>query len=541
MRWEPARAPDRRARWAVASGFALLTVFFTGSFPPFANPNELSRLETVYAIVEEGTFRIDGALKILGDHEDKAQAQGHFYSNKAPGLAFAAVPVYRLLRSVLPPPVSPVGGPLWNLLRLLTVGLVCLVAVWRLAGRLPGQAGPLLAGAVALGTPFLYYARSFLSHAWSAALLFLAWDVLRRAEEQIGRRRVGSLVAWSGFLAGWALISEYTVAPIVGLLVLRAGARRAHSRILLSAAGAAVPVALLLAYQAVCFGSPLTPSYAREAFPAYAELAQRPLFGFGLPSPRVLFDYFFHPARGLLVFSPFLAWSVAGFVKWWRSREDRADCLVALAGAAAFLLLLSAYPNWHGGWSLGSRYLLPLTFFLALAAARALDSPVSRGLFAAAAVFSIGNHAILTLTWPHFPANVPWPAATASLWFLERGWVAPSLLTAAAPAARVAAVLVGVGVAVAVTAICIAAAGLSAPRQALAVAVGLTPLVVLLWKPPELTYGARLWRAAVFGKYSGLDPDREEIRKVAATASTPSEKQRAEDAWRLFGPDAPTR
>ncbi|MGH9400105.1 MAG: hypothetical protein ACRD00_07035 [Thermoanaerobaculia bacterium] len=540
MRWEPALEPERRARWAVAGGFALLTVFFTGSFPPFANPNELSRLETVYAIVEEGTFRIDGALKVLGDHEDKAEAGGHLYSNKAPGLAFAAVPVYRLLRVALPAPVPSRAGPFFNLLRLLTVGLLCIAAVWRLACRLPGRAAPLMAGAVALGTPFLYYARSFLSHAWSAALLFLAWDLLRRAQERLAHRRVGALVAWSGFLAGWALISEYTVAPIVVLLVLRAGARREYSRILLCAAGAAVPVALLFWYQAVCFGSPLTPSYAKEAFPAYAQLAHRPLLGFGLPSPRVLFDYLFHPARGLLVFSPFLAWAGAGFVKWWRSREDRADCLVALAGTAAFLLLLSAYPNWHGGWSLGSRYLLPLIFFLALAAARALDSPASRGLFAAAAVFSIGNHAILSLTWPHFPANIPWPAATASLWFLERGWVAQSLLDAGAPAARVVAVLVGMGVAVAGAALCLAAAGLPAPRRALAAALGLAPLAVLLVRPPELTYGGRLWRAAVYVRFSGLDPSGEQLRKVAATASTASEKQRAEDAWRLFGPESRT-
>jgi hypothetical protein len=60
--------------------------------------------------------------------------------------------------------------------------------------------------------------------------------------------------------------------------------------------------------------------------------------------------------------------------------------------------------------------------------------------------------------------------------------------------------------------------------------------VILLARPPALTYGGRLWRAAVFGKYSGLDPAREEIRRVAATALTPSERQRAEEAWRLFGP-----
>ena len=529
--------PGRRVKGAVVASFALSTVFFTGAFPGFSNPNELSRFEAVYAIAEEGTFAIDGAVARFGDHEDKAASGGHVYSNKAPGLAFAAVPVYRLLRLALPLPASGTGGPLFFLLHLATVGLVSVLAVARLMRRLPPRAAPLVGAALALGTPFLYYGRSFLSHAWSAALVFLAWDALRVAEERTAHRRVGVFVFLCGLLAGWAVISEYTVAPFAALLILRAGARRQWRRIPVAAAGLLVPLALLAAYQAACFGSPFTPSYAKEAFPAYAELARQPLFGLTLPRPALLFDYLFHPARGLLVFSPFLAWAAAGFIQWWRSGEERPDCLFAAAGTAAFLVLMCGYPNWHGGWSLGSRYLVPCFFFLALAAARALASPLSRHLFAAAAVFSIANHCVLALTWPHFPTNVPWPSGTGSAWFLAHGWVAPSLLpgTAAGRAAAVA-----VGVAVAAVGI---AAGLSSFHQgrerALAwAALGLAPLALLLVRPPELTFGGRLWRAAVYGKYSGLDPARDELRKVIATASTPSEKQRSEDAWRLFGPDA---
>ena len=532
----PTSDPGRRARWAVVASFALSTVFFTGAFPPFGNPNELSRFEAVYAMAEEGTFAIDGAVAKLGDHEDKAVSGGHVYSNKAPGLAFAAVPVYRLLRLVLPPPASGTGGSLFFLLHLATVGLASVLAVARLARRLPPRAAPLVVAALALGTPFLYYARSFLSHAWSAALLFLAWDALRVAEERTAHRRVGAFVFLCGLLAGWAVISEYTVAPFAALLILRAGARRAWRRSLVAALGAAVPAALLLTYQAVCFGSPFTPSYAREAFPAYAELARQPLFGLTLPRPALLLDYLFHPARGILVFSPFLAWAAAGFFQWWRSREERPDCLFAFAGTAAFFLLMCGYPNWHGGWSLGSRYLVPSFFFLAMAAARALESPLSRRLFAAAAVFSVANFCVLALTWPHFPTNVPWPAGTGSAWFLARGWVAPSLLPATT-AGRLGAIAVGAAVALAGLIPALREPGPGPQRSLAWAALGLAPLALLLARPPELTFGGRLWRASVFGKYSGLDPSREELRRVIATASSPSEKQRSEDAWRLFGPD----
>ena len=129
-----------RARASVVGAFAFLCAYFTGFFPPFFNPNELSRLQTVVAFVESGTFAIDGELAALGDHEDKASSGGHLYSNKAPGLAFAAIPVYRLLRFFLPRPDSPTA-PIFVLLRLLTVSLACVVALARFGRRLALRPG----------------------------------------------------------------------------------------------------------------------------------------------------------------------------------------------------------------------------------------------------------------------------------------------------------------------------------------------------------------------------------------------------------------
>ena len=84
---------SRRAILLVLGVFAFLTVYFRGVFSPWANPNELSRFEQVIAMAEWNTFSIDRAIAALGDHEDKSVANGHYYSNKAPGLAFAAYPV----------------------------------------------------------------------------------------------------------------------------------------------------------------------------------------------------------------------------------------------------------------------------------------------------------------------------------------------------------------------------------------------------------------------------------------------------------------
>ncbi len=523
-----------RAATAVLFAFAFSAVFFSGLFPPFSNPNELSRLEAVVAAVDHGTFAIDEVIPRLGDHEDKAVSGDRTYSNKAPGLAFAAVPFYALYRLALPEPGSP-AAPVFPWLRVLTVTAAAILALVRLRRRLGLQIEPaavaLLFCAAALGTPYLFYARSFFAHAWTAALLYLAWDGLMTSDEP-GRRRGGWLGLVAGLLAGWAAISEYTVAPLAVLLALRSAAGGSWRRLAAFAAGLALPLALLAAYNAACFGSPWILSSAREAYPAYGDLASKGLFGFGAPSLAVALRYLVSPERGVLLFSPFLLWCVPGFFRWWRSGRGRADCLLAAAATLGFFVVMTGYPNWHGGWSLGSRYLLPILFFPIVAAGHALATPLSRGLFAAAVVFSVASQFLLSSTFPHFPDNVPWPAATGSAWFLARGWTAPTL----AGISGIAGLLLPAAAFLAALALSIRASGPLAPRASVAALLGAAPLVLLLLRPPELVYGARLWRAAMFGAYSGRDPAREELKAVALEAATDGQRRQALGAWRIYGP-----
>lgn len=543
------RGPERRAGIAILAAFAVVSVFFTGLFPRFANPNELSRFESVYAVVENGTLSIDTALKVLGDREDKAFSGGHFYSNKAPGLAFAAIPVYRALRVFFPVPHTP-SAPIFVLLRLLTVTLVSGIAVAIFLRRLaPSREGPLVAFAVVFGTPFFFYARTFFSHAWTAALLFLAWDLLRKSDMsrvQSPKSKVGpasspfpalglrpwTLDAFSGLLAGWAAISEYTAAPLALLLALRALRGGGWKRLAPFVAASAVPLALLLFYNAACFGSPWVLSSAREARPDYAELARHGLFGFGPPNLRIAFKYLLDPARGLLWRSPVWLWLVPGFLAWRRSREERPDLLFALLAGASFFLVLTGYGNWHGGWALGNRYLLPVVFFGGLALVRALESPLSRGLFGIAAVFSAACHFLQASSWPYFPADLSFPAAEGSLWFLRHGWAAPDLLSSAGPPA-LAIPLLAVATAGYFS---LTAARPAVPRLSVAILAALALFAATLVIAPAPSYTARLWRAGVFGGFSDLDPRREELRKVVLSAASPAEQREARGAWRTFGP-----
>lgn len=530
----------RRASAAAVLAFAAVSVWFTGVFPPWANPNEVSRFEQVVAMAEWRTLSIDRAVELLGDHEDKAESGGRFYSNKAPGLAFAAYPVYRLLRLGLPPPWEGSPVAMLYLLRLLTVTSVCVVALRRFARRLEdgashASAPALVTAAAAFGTPFLFYGHSFFAHAFSAALLFLAWERLRRSESGGGASLAGTALA--GFVAGWAAISEYTVAPVAVLLAIRAALRPGRRRLAAFAAfaaGAAIPIALLLWYDAACFGSPWILSSAREADPAYAALARRGVFGVGMPDLRVALDYLVHPARGALLYSPFLLWFVGGVAAWWRSGRERADCVLAAAAVGLGFVALTGYPNWHGGWSLGDRYLLPLLFFAAAPIARALATPLSRGLFVVAAVFSVSGHFLLTAAFPHVPIELAWPASAGSLWFLARGWAAQSLGTifGLSPAASLA-VPLALTLLAAIPAIRLARP--ATPSSSVASLAGASAFLLLLALAQEPPYAGRLWRAGMLGAFSGRDPERQELRAVIPEASTDSERRRAAIAWRMWG------
>jgi hypothetical protein len=530
MRSPAARVTERRAALALLLAFAVISIVFTGQVRPFPNPNELSRFEAIYSFVEDGTFRIDDAITRLGDHEDKSLSQGHFYSNKAPGLAFAGIPVYRALRIFFPKPRSSFE-PIFILLRMLVVTPVCLLALARFFSRLRQRGAPaaaLVTASLAFGTNYLFYARSFFSHAWTAALILLSLDLIQQGDDAGSRRRVGVLLWAAGLLAGWAAISEYPLALFAGLLLVRSAIRRRSiTRAVWFGLGALIPLVLLLAYDGSCFGSAFVLSSAREASPRYSELARHGLFGFGPPSLTVAASYLFHPARGVLLVSPFLLWAVVGFSRWRVARENRADWIFCLAGTVIFFIAMTAYPNWHGGWSMGNRYLLPLLFPVGFALPYALRSPISRWVFAAAAVYAAAVHAVLSSAWPHFPAELHWPLKNGALWFAARGWAAPgifgdgALWAAAALAASLLAAAVALGPA-------LASAGLPRGRTWLAAGAGAVLFLISAAAPPSPNFFMRAWRAEIYGTASGRDPSLEELREILAQAATPLERRRAE-------------
>jgi hypothetical protein len=124
-------------------------------------------------------------------------------------------------------------------------------------------------------------------------------------------------------------------------------------------AGVLPGVVLLLAYDALAFGSPFHLSYR------YVAIKQQSsgFFGIGLPHLHSTYEVFVG-SSGLLLISPVLVAAAYGLALL--ARTHRAEAIVCAAVTAFFLLLNCGYFAPYGGTLLGPRFFVPALPFLAL-------------------------------------------------------------------------------------------------------------------------------------------------------------------------------
>ena len=362
--------------------------------------NQNSRFDLVRAVVEQGTLRIDAYHE---NTSDKAFANGHYYSDKAPGLALLAVPIAEVARPVLRAggvdPASARGLVAMSyFVTVFGVALPMAVAcavLFLIALRLGSDVSAAAFGALALGlaTPMWAYSTLFWGHSLAGACLVFGFAFalrLRRKQSQAEDVLLGLAV---GLAAGWATVTEYPAAPaavIVAVLALgmvwKDGWPRRCRTSAGIAMGASACLALLLVYQFRVFGSAFQPSYSYYPAGAFPWM-KHGYMGVTYPRIDVALKLLFGCRRGLLFVAPAALAAPFGLRCLWKQPTGRAPAAAAAAVAAYYFLFNASFVVWAGGWSYGPRYMaagLPL-LCVGLAPAWSAARPLWRGGLALAA------------------------------------------------------------------------------------------------------------------------------------------------------------
>ncbi len=352
------------------------------------NAQVVTRLGLTVSLIEDQRLTIDRFEKYT---KDKSPINGHYYTDKPPGLSLLALPTVAVVRGMVslsghdPASMSPDGPTAAFKIyayaaTLGTVGVLTALAavmVLRVALALGIALEGALFGALAfgLGTPAFGWATAFFGHAATGGLLFLAFGtIVLSVADDIGfapfMRRLGVVGLLLGLAVSVEIISAVAGAALGVFALVVAGQRwRWSGGVAASLAlvlGGLIGVAPLLIYDTLAFGSPLNTGYANVVgFPGM----NVGFFGISAPNPGVIGALLFGAYRGLLPLAPVLILVPVGLWGMIREPRRRGAALVCLAVGLSYLAINSGYYYWDGGAATGPRYLVPTLPFAGLALA----------------------------------------------------------------------------------------------------------------------------------------------------------------------------
>jgi len=425
-----------RTRWAplgMLVGVLLVShVWMNEARIPFGNPNVLSRVYLALAMAGDGTFRIDRWVEET-DIQDKAEYDGHTYSDKAPGASLLLVPLAALVRAVFGESDVYLLA-LW--LRLLGLSLPVVgfwLAVRGYFARLTDdpRAADAVVSAGALGTVFFIYATELFAHATAGMLLFASYLLVRAVVAEPEERGAELRCLAAGAIAGLAFTVDYVVVlavPVLFLWVARSGPRPWRHACLFAAA-CAVPLMGWMAYNVACFDHPLRVGFHFHADSDYRPQYRSGLLGIQPPSGEGLWLLLLSPARGLCFLSPVLLLALVGWRRQWRSRSARTDAAMSAAIVGAIVLFAATTVDPGGGWAVASRYLTATVPFLLIGVAGWIRDAERWGLalYAGLALVGLMLVPLAAATFPVFPHGVENPIFELAWPLLRAGYVMPSV------------------------------------------------------------------------------------------------------------------
>jgi len=447
--------PPHMNRTACALALAAFVIAALGAKPYATAWNDGSRLASVEALVERGTFRIDGTAFLEGapgayepDNPllakgtlDKLRIGDHWYSDKPPLVSVPLAGAYRALMWFgAPAPSEAPGAFAWVVCVLLSgtgfaVAVGCAWVLGARAGLEPNWRAVWL-GAFALATVLPAYTRSANNHIAQLGAVAAVCVLLCRIADRTatGRSAWGSLLA-AGFVTGFAYNLDFGLGPPLVCAVLLAVALRTRS----AAAVLVFGMGLL-----PCVGAGHALNFAiggdwLKPLNMHREYLSWPGSPFETTMTGVMRDRYFAQflytldllfgKKGFLTHNPCLLLAVTSGA-WWLLRQAKGVPyrveLLALAGwCAVAWLMYGALSKNHGGACVSVRWFVP---FLApgfwLLAHVLVARPNLRREFAVLALCGVPLALSAWLVGPWWMKNVPgyWFAFGAALlgWAVAR-------------------------------------------------------------------------------------------------------------------------
>jgi hypothetical protein len=448
----PAEKSSSHRKIAVLIG--LVTFLSFAYFYEGGGWNQNSRFDLLRAIVERHTLQIDAYHE---NTQDKAHFHGHYYSDKAPGLVFLAVP-FALgarpgLRVVGMDPESPRGEV--TLSYFVSAGAVALPAALAVVclfflglkfgtGSRAAAFGSIV---MAAGTPFWAYASLFWAHALVGACLLFAFASALKIRDSNHAHGDFMWALVVGLAAGWATVTEYPGVPASAMLAVLALSQAwsrgaaARWRVLAGAGiGAGICVIVLLSYLHAAFGS-WRPSYSYYDPNSFSFMQQQGYLGLTYPHPDRFLKLLFGCARGLFIASPVLLAASFGLWALWKEKTHRAAAVTAIAIVLYYYLFNASFYWWKAGLTFGPRYAgacIPL-LCVGLATASKRMTPVWRRMMIVASACSVFVALMVVSTTSQLSMQDSCPllhSAWPSFWSGQMAMNHESMLTASEAGSR---------------------------------------------------------------------------------------------------------
>ncbi|MBX3049977.1 MAG: hypothetical protein KF753_00810 [Caldilineaceae bacterium] len=359
------RREHRTAFLVAALLFACYLLTYTGIIQ---SSDGLAMFATTESIVRRGAADIN-QLRWMDIQQGSFGPDGELYSRKGLGMTLLALPLVWLARLWPAIGLTQTALLLNPLLTAWTGGLLYLAVIRLGWSRFAAIAAALAFGLATLAWP---YTQTFFSDTMAGWGLFAALYWLLAFQQD--RRK--HLLFWAGLAWGLAYLSRainLVTLPVYGLALLslltegkglrigdwRLGTGRINPRFrewILFASPILAAGLISLWWNWLRFGAPLDSGYVEsEAFNGDW------LFG--------LAGLLISPGRGLVWYSPVLLLAPLGVGWFWR----RARWLLLSSACVALLywLFYGKWYMWHGGYSWGPRFLVPVLPFLLLMTAPA--------------------------------------------------------------------------------------------------------------------------------------------------------------------------